>query len=457
MAASLAKAGIDRCLVSIQQVIRHKRLDGAGKAAALQAPGTAAVQHFLAQGQRQGHALLLVVLDAVGVLVELKARVPALDDQLQEGIHVVRTHGIAQSSCTAAVVVEVDRAHNGTVAHSLAQLRDGGIKRILVHFTQDLFAHLFGHALHLAADGGIVVGQVGVAALGVGDAHGQLVLGQVDGRLAHDGMCRVLEVDRDNAADGAGGLIHQAAGLVKEHVLGVLADLRDLDLGEFLHVVIVVLAAQDGPDADLERRRAGQAGTAQHVAGGVGVEAADLAALVDDACRHAADQRCGVLFLMLLRDKVGHIDVVDLLKAEGLDADDVLLVGGNDGHDVQVDRACQHHAVVMVGVVAADLGAAGGRVQAHGALGTEFFLKLVKERNIPLTLGGGVHVGAVKLGKSGVVIALPDLLFQFHGVRHNCTRLSAARPFLPVCTKRAYVFWANGQSTTPPAGFLVLV
>ena len=143
---------------------------------------------------------------------------------------------------------------------------------------------------------------------------------------------------------------------------------------------------------------------------------------------------------MLLRDKVGHIDVVDLLKAEGLDADDILLVGGNDGHDVQVDRACQHHTVVMVGVVAADLGAAGGRVQAHGALGTELFLKLVKERNIPLTLGGGVHVGAVKLGKSGVVIALPDLLFQFHGVRHNCTRLSAARPFLPVCTKRAYVF-----------------
>ena len=86
MAAAFAEAGIDGRLVSIQQIIRHKRLDGAGEAATLQTPGTAAVQHFLAQGQCDGHTLLLVVLDAVSILVELKAGMAALNDQLQEAV-----------------------------------------------------------------------------------------------------------------------------------------------------------------------------------------------------------------------------------------------------------------------------------------------------------------------------------------------------------------------------------
>ena len=274
-----------------------------------------------------------------------------------------------------------------------------------------------------------------MAALGVGDAHGQLVLGQVDGRLAHDGVCRILEVDGDDAADSTGGLVHQAAGLVEEDVLGILADLGDLDLGEFLHVVIVVLAAQDGTDADLEGSGAGQARATQHVAGGVGVKAADLAARVDDTGGHAADQGSGVLLLLLLRDQVGHVHIVDLLKAQGLDADDVLLVGGNDRYNVQVDGARQHHAVVVVGVVAADLGAAGGGVEAHGAPGAKLVLKLVDDGNVTLTLGVYVHISTVKFYKSCIIGTLLDLLFQFNGVRHNCTRLSVARLFSPVCTK----------------------
>ena len=274
-----------------------------------------------------------------------------------------------------------------------------------------------------------------MAALGVGDAHGQLVLGQVDGRLAHDGVCRILEVDGDDAADSTGGLVHQAAGLVEEDVLGILADLGDLDLGEFLHVVIVVLSAQDGTDADLEGSGAGQAGAAQHVAGGVGVKAADLAARVDDTGGHAADQGCGVLLLLLLRDQVGHVHIVDLLKAQGLDADDVLLVGETTATMSRLTEPASTTPLLWSVWLPPISVRPGGGVEAHGAPGAKLVLELVDDGNVTLTLGVYVHISTVKFYKSCIIGTLLDLLFQFNGVRHNCTRLSVARLFSPVCTK----------------------
>ena len=129
---------------------------------------------------------------------------------------------------------------------------------------------------------------------------------------------------------------------------------------ELLHVIVVVLAAQDGTDADLKGCGAGQTGAAQHVAGGVAVKAAHLAACIHNALGYAADQGRGVLGLARLRNEVGDIDIVNFVKAQGLDADDIFLIRGDDGHHIQVDRTCQHHTVVVVGVVAADLCAAPG-------------------------------------------------------------------------------------------------
>ncbi len=48
-----------------------------------------------------------------------------------------------------------------------------------------------------------------------------------------DGVPDPGKIDGDDAADGGGGLVHQAAGLVEEDVLGILADLGDLDLENF--------------------------------------------------------------------------------------------------------------------------------------------------------------------------------------------------------------------------------
>ena len=49
VAAAFAEAAVDGGLVGVQQVNGHKRLNGAGKAAALQTPRAAAIQHALAR------------------------------------------------------------------------------------------------------------------------------------------------------------------------------------------------------------------------------------------------------------------------------------------------------------------------------------------------------------------------------------------------------------------------
>ena len=172
-------------------------------------------------------------------------------------------------------------------------------------------------------------------------------------------MGGILEVDGDNAAHGAGSLIHQTAGLAEEHILGKLTDLGNFDLIQQLHIVAVVLAAQDGTHADLKGGGAGQPGAAQHAAGGVAVKAAHLAAGIQNALGNAADEGGRMLRLVGLGRQDGKIHIINFFKAVGLHTDDVFLVGGNHRHNVQVDRACQNHTVVVVGVVAADFGTTG--------------------------------------------------------------------------------------------------
>lgn len=54
VAATFAEAAVDGGLVGVQQVNGHKRLNGAGKAAALQTPRAAAIQYALAQARATG-------------------------------------------------------------------------------------------------------------------------------------------------------------------------------------------------------------------------------------------------------------------------------------------------------------------------------------------------------------------------------------------------------------------
>ena len=170
----------------------------------------------------------------------------------------------------------------------------------------------------------------------------------------------------------------------------------------------------------LKSRRRRQAGAAQHIAGGEGIEAAHLAAFLHDTGGHTADEGSAVLGLMLLGGQYRQVDVVDLTEAFGDETDGVVVVLGHHGDDVQVHRRRHDHTVVVVGVVAADLGTAGGGVQAHIAVGAELFLKIFDGFDITLPLGrNDRRVIRVELGKRGVIGAVSDLLFQNAGNSHD--------------------------------------
>ena len=151
--------------------------------------------------------------------------------------------------------------------------------------------------------------------------------------------------------------------------------------------------------------------------------------------------------LFRLRGADAQVHIADAAKAFRFDADDVVRIGRNDRHDVQVDRTGQHDAVVVIGVVAADLGTAGGRVEAHRAVGAKLLGKMVDRLHVPRTLGRQRRVvPAVQFGKSAVIQALCDLLFQFTGVRHNFNSPFLWAALLPTCTKSATLFWVNSQN-----------
>ena len=130
-----------------------------------------------------------------------------------------------------------------------------------------------------------------------------------------------------------------------------------------------------------------------------------------------------MLGLLGLRNQHIDVHIVNLVKTKGLNADDVLLVRGDNGHHIQIDRTRQHNAVVVVGVVAADFRAAGGGVEPYRAVGAVLLFKFRNQVRIALALL--LHgVRTVQFGKGSVINALRNLLLEFRCVCHNSTRLS---------------------------------
>ena len=204
IAAAFSKDRVNGSLICIEQVQRNKRLDGAGKAAALETPCAALAQHTLADCQRQRHTLILRGFEAVCILVEFKAGMASLQNQLEEAVKLILLDCIAQLGGTAAVIEEMDGTDNGTVAGRLADIGNCLEEFLLVHLAQDLFAEICGDGFHLTADGCIVIGQVGMAALGVTDTQCIPLSRKVKVHLIDDGIGGVLEINGDGAAHGAG-------------------------------------------------------------------------------------------------------------------------------------------------------------------------------------------------------------------------------------------------------------
>ena len=210
--------------------------------------------------------------------------------------------------------------------------------------------------LQFAGNGGVLVGQVRMAGPGVDDAQGVAAGGKIKFHRLNDGVVGLGKVNGHHAAHGGGGLVHETAGLAKEHVLGVLADHGDLRLG---HPAVEEQVVQNGADEDLVGGGGAEAGAGQHRGFHVGVKATDRATQLHEAGGHAPNQGGGGVHLgghggQGVQGHGGHG------VALGENADDAGIRHTDGGDHVQIHGSSQDPAMLMVGVVAADLRAAGG-------------------------------------------------------------------------------------------------
>ena len=194
---------------------------------------------------------------------------------------------------------------------------------------------------------------------GVDDAEAVVGAGEVVVHPLHRGSGGVVEVDGHHTAHGGADLVQQTAGLAEESVLGPLADLRQLD---GVQRAAAAQPVQDRPDQDLKGRRGGEPGARDDVGVNAGVEAPRGEARRGDARRHAPHQGGGAAVLGLRRLQLGEGDLHGGI-ALGDHPNPIQAVGRGAGQHIQVHAGAEGVAVLVVGVVAAQLGAAGGAVE----------------------------------------------------------------------------------------------
>ena len=309
-------------------------------------------------------------------------------------------------------------AQRGAVARGGADLAQTGEKGVLIHFAQYGLAEDGGDGLHLARDGGVLVGQVGVVGAAVDDAQGVAKGREIELQMLDDGLRGVGKVDRDDAADGGGHLIHQAAGLAEILVFDLLPEPGDLD-------GVQARAAEptgDRPQQHLKGGRGGETAARQHRGADIGVKAR----LEPGKGGDAADQGGGGPEFPGADGQIVQRDLAEGITL-GEDTDHALAVLGDGGHGLQIDGPGQDPAELMVGVVAADLGAArrGEEVLRAAVIGVQKLLlqfiihkapscsgSLLKITQFASAVNGGSRIRALSFlcparrGKAGAVCEL---------------------------------------------------
>ena len=251
----------------------------------------------------------------------------------------------------------MDGAQDGAVGGGGADVLESGVKLLGIHLPEHFFAEEGGHLAALHGDGGVLVGEIGVVGAGVHDAQRVAQRAEIQRQVVHHGIGRVLEVDEHHAAHGGGSLIHEAGGLAEVDVFGVLADLGDGHGGELLTKEQLI---EDGADEHLKGGGGAQAAAGEDGGAHLGVEALELGAALGEGGGHAADEGGGGVFLLGVDGEVGQVNLHRGV-AFGGHGDDAAVIEGHLRHGFQVDGGSQHAAVLVVGVIAADLGAAGSR------------------------------------------------------------------------------------------------
>ena len=188
-------------------------------------------------------------------------------------------------------------AQAGAVAQLGAQLGEFSVKVGNVYLAQACLAKLGGDVLHLARNGGVVVGGGHVVGADLDEHERVAMILKVELELLGLRLSLVLKVHVGKAAQAHGCLVHQTAGLAVIVVLGALAHLGERDglnggrAPERLHGAAV---------RGLDGGGAGKAAARGNGAGEDEVEALGLNAQSSDFVGHAADEARGRALLGLL-------------------------------------------------------------------------------------------------------------------------------------------------------------
>ena len=338
----------------------------------------------------------------------------ALPYKVQEGFAIPGAEGVPLGKGAGVLLKVMDGPQRGAVAAASAHPGQCGPELRLRHLPQDLPAQTGGHGFHLSADGCELPSHLAVAAPGVGNAESHARREKPIGvELFDNGSGWVRKIRKDDAAHGAGQLVQQTAGLAEVGILGILADLRQLRRGQ----TAIVLAVEDRRHPHLKGSGAGKPAAPQHIADGVGVEAAHLLSRCPEALRDAPDEAGRMGTLPCLRRRLAQINDVQLVEPPGLDPQKAVVAGRDHRYQVQRHGCRQTITMLVVGVVAAQLRPARGRVQPHLPPGPEVKLKLRQRRAVPLPLAGKGR-RPIKRRQRTVPFPCRDLFSELSACRH---------------------------------------
>ena len=338
----------------------------------MDADGAAPVKHMLGQCQSIHRGLLRSQLG--NDILQVHGRAGAgLARQDQELIDVAGVQGSPALVDQAVFVPVVNGAQAGTVAQLGAQLGEFGVKVRHVYLAQACLAKLGSDVLHLARNGGVVVGGCHVIGTDLNEHERIAVILKVELELLGFRLSLVLKVHVGKAAQAHSGLVHQTAGLAVIVVLGALAHLSERDglnggrAPERLHGTAV---------RGLDGGRAGKATARGDGAGEGEVEALGLNAQSSDFVGHTAHEACGRALLGRLNIQRVERDLKRGVALVG-DADLVGVGRYGDAVDSDIERAGDNVAALVIGVVATDFGTAGRVHVEHLAVadGAKLLLK----------------------------------------------------------------------------------
>ena len=156
---------------------------------------------------------------------------------------------------------EMHRPQNCSVAHLAAQAGQPRVKFRRVYLPQHPAAKLRCHRSHLPRDGRVILSQVGMAPTGIHHIHRHTPAGKVAGQALHNRGLRAKKINGNRAAHRRSGLVHQAAGLTKVLIFGILAYARQCHRR---NGPIIIQGILNLPQQQLKSRRGGQPGTGRN-------------------------------------------------------------------------------------------------------------------------------------------------------------------------------------------------